>query len=119
MGTARRDDPTGLGRIIRDADGQFQAIVEQRDATPEQAAVNEVNMSTYLFRRAAFAGVARSVAKRQCAGRILRDRLPRLATSRGASRTGHAGAQEVEALSINNLQDLSAVESAMRSLGGE
>ena len=41
--TATLDDPTGYGRIIRNTDGAVQAIVEQKDASPEQLAVREVN----------------------------------------------------------------------------
>lgn len=37
------DDPTGYGRIIRDANGKFLRVVEQSDASPEEAAVNEIN----------------------------------------------------------------------------
>ena len=36
-------DPTGYGRIVRDAQGQVCAIVEHKDATPEQRAITEVN----------------------------------------------------------------------------
>ncbi|WP_175956801.1 bifunctional N-acetylglucosamine-1-phosphate uridyltransferase/glucosamine-1-phosphate acetyltransferase [Schaalia sp. Marseille-Q2122] len=43
------DDPTGYGRIIRDEAGNVVAIVEQRDATPEQAAVREINAGIYAF----------------------------------------------------------------------
>ena len=50
LGTAYKDDPAGLGRIVRDAEGEFQAIVEERDATEIQRQVREVNMSTYVFR---------------------------------------------------------------------
>jgi len=49
MGTAIKENPAGLGRVVRDAAGNFLAIVEQKDATPEQIAVREVNMSYYLF----------------------------------------------------------------------
>ncbi len=45
--SAELGDPTGYGRIVRDARGAFQAIVEQRDATPEQRAVREINTGTY------------------------------------------------------------------------
>ena len=44
-----KDDPKGLGRIVRDAAGQFLGIVEERDATPRQRAIREVNMSLYVF----------------------------------------------------------------------
>ncbi len=37
------DDPTGYGRILRGPEGQIEAIVEERDATPEQRLVREVN----------------------------------------------------------------------------
>ena len=47
--TMKLDDPTGYGRIIRDADGQVERIVEQKDATPEEAAVNECNSGFYCF----------------------------------------------------------------------
>lgn len=42
-------DPTGLGRIIRDQQGTLERIVEERDATPEQRAVREVNAGIYVF----------------------------------------------------------------------
>ncbi|HEX5115919.1 MAG TPA: bifunctional UDP-N-acetylglucosamine diphosphorylase/glucosamine-1-phosphate N-acetyltransferase GlmU [Pseudonocardiaceae bacterium] len=42
-------EPTGYGRIIRDADGLVAAIVEQADATPEQLAVAEINSGVYAF----------------------------------------------------------------------
>ena len=41
--TVMMDDPTGYGRILRNAEGQVEAIVEERDATPEQRIVREVN----------------------------------------------------------------------------
>jgi bifunctional UDP-N-acetylglucosamine pyrophosphorylase / glucosamine-1-phosphate N-acetyltransferase len=46
--TAEVDDPTGLGRIVRADDGTVAAIVEERDATPEQRALREVNAGVYV-----------------------------------------------------------------------
>src|SRR5437763_8427669 len=40
----RLEDPTGYGRVIRDDEGRFEKIVEQKDATPEERQVNEVNV---------------------------------------------------------------------------
>ena len=42
-------DATGYGRIIRDANGAFQRIVEQKDCTEEKAAVKELNSGMYIF----------------------------------------------------------------------
>lgn len=51
MATAMLDDPTGYGRVIRDAAGQFVEIVEQIDCTPEQRDVREVFPSYYCVKR--------------------------------------------------------------------
>jgi bifunctional UDP-N-acetylglucosamine pyrophosphorylase/glucosamine-1-phosphate N-acetyltransferase len=50
MATAILDDPTGYGRVIRDAQGEFVNIVEQVDCTPEQREIKEVFPSYYCVR---------------------------------------------------------------------
>lgn len=47
------DDPTGYGRVIRDDRGLVQRIVEERDASAEEAALAEVNAGAYVFQRGA------------------------------------------------------------------
>ena len=47
--TMEAEDPTGYGRIVRDAAGDVQEIVEQKDCTPEQAAITECNSGFYCF----------------------------------------------------------------------
>ncbi|MFG1914288.1 bifunctional UDP-N-acetylglucosamine diphosphorylase/glucosamine-1-phosphate N-acetyltransferase GlmU [Micromonospora sp. NPDC048898] len=42
-------DPTGLGRIVRDADGRLEQIVEERDADATQRAIREINAGIYAF----------------------------------------------------------------------
>ena len=49
LATAVLEDPTGYGRIIRDAYGNMQGIIEDSDCAPAQRAVREVNPSYYLF----------------------------------------------------------------------
>ena len=50
LGTAVMDDPMGFGRILRDSAGRFLRIVEERDCTPEERAIKEVNPSCYVFK---------------------------------------------------------------------
>ncbi|GAA4612464.1 bifunctional UDP-N-acetylglucosamine diphosphorylase/glucosamine-1-phosphate N-acetyltransferase GlmU [Saccharopolyspora hordei] len=61
--TAVVDDPTGYGRVLRDAHGRVTGIVEQKDATPEQAEITEINSGVYAFD-----------------AEVLRDALTRLST---------------------------------------
>jgi bifunctional UDP-N-acetylglucosamine pyrophosphorylase/glucosamine-1-phosphate N-acetyltransferase len=49
--SARFEDPTGYGRVVRDRNGSVARIVEQSDATPEERQIDEVNTSIYMFRR--------------------------------------------------------------------
>ncbi len=58
--TTDMPDPTGYGRIVRDRNGEIASIVEEKDATPEQRAITEVNTGTYCFDAAVlFAHLAR------------------------------------------------------------
>jgi bifunctional UDP-N-acetylglucosamine pyrophosphorylase/glucosamine-1-phosphate N-acetyltransferase len=52
--TADMADPTGYGRVLRDARGGVAAIVEQKAASPEQLAIREANMGIYCFRADVF-----------------------------------------------------------------
>jgi bifunctional UDP-N-acetylglucosamine pyrophosphorylase / glucosamine-1-phosphate N-acetyltransferase len=47
------DDATGYGRIVRDEAGAVRRIVEQKDATPDEAAIGEINAGVYVFQAAA------------------------------------------------------------------
>ena len=47
--SANVDDPTGYGRILRDEQGDLQAIVEQKDADEETLAIKEVNSGGFWF----------------------------------------------------------------------
>ncbi|WP_033218778.1 bifunctional UDP-N-acetylglucosamine diphosphorylase/glucosamine-1-phosphate N-acetyltransferase GlmU [Kitasatospora phosalacinea] len=47
--TARVPDPTGYGRILRGPDGAVAAIVEHKDASAEQLAVDEINSGVFAF----------------------------------------------------------------------
>ena len=50
LATAVIDDPTGYGRIVRDEQGDFARIVEQKDASEAELEIREVNPSYYCFR---------------------------------------------------------------------
>ena len=47
--SAEFENPTNYGRIIRNSDGSLNSIVEEKDATPEQKAVKEINAGIYCL----------------------------------------------------------------------
>ena len=47
--TTLLDDPSGYGRVVRNADGSVAAIVEHKDATPEILKIDEINSGFYIF----------------------------------------------------------------------
>jgi bifunctional UDP-N-acetylglucosamine pyrophosphorylase/glucosamine-1-phosphate N-acetyltransferase len=49
FGTAEVANPFGLGRVVRDDQGEFCKIVEEKDATPAERAIREINPSYYVF----------------------------------------------------------------------
>lgn len=114
MLTARMDDPTGYGRVIRNAAGTVARVVEQRDATPDELMVNEVNTSMYVFRRSLLAPALRRIEPDNSQGEYyLTDVLEVLATA------GHrvdsmvvADADEVQG--VNDRVQLAVAEAGLR-----
>ncbi|WP_114128597.1 bifunctional UDP-N-acetylglucosamine diphosphorylase/glucosamine-1-phosphate N-acetyltransferase GlmU [Aurantimicrobium sp. MWH-Uga1] len=43
------EDATGYGRVVRSADGNLEKLVEHKDATAEELAINEINAGIYVF----------------------------------------------------------------------
>ena len=83
LGTGFKDNPTGLGRIVRDGQGQFERIVEEKDATGEQKAICEVNMSCYVFACQDLLWALDQIEADNAQGEYLSDRLPGRAEAGG------------------------------------
>jgi len=47
--TIEQENPYALGRILRDEQGEFKAIIEEKDATDEQRKITEINPGCFLF----------------------------------------------------------------------
>jgi UDP-N-acetylglucosamine diphosphorylase/glucosamine-1-phosphate N-acetyltransferase len=47
--TMEPEEPAGYGRIVKDGSGAFKRIVEEKDASPEEKKIREVNSGTYIF----------------------------------------------------------------------
>lgn len=112
--TAVLDDPTGYGRIVRDARGNVARIVEQSDANSEELAITEVNPSIYCFRRSFLAPALRRVSPENAQGEYYLTDV--IAVLRG---TGHAvlgvpATDPSETLGVNDRAQLAAAEAILR-----
>lgn len=114
LGTAHKADPQGLGRIVRDQKGNFLAIVEEKDATPEQRTLSEVNMSTYLFDRVSLMWALTQLTKANAQGEYYLTDCPRILRDAGRPVQALPALVPCEALSINTLEELAVVEQEMR-----
>lgn len=113
LGTVRRDDPTGYGRIIRNAAGDFTGIVEEKDATPEQRAVNEVNVSTYVFSASELLSALDQLRADNSQREYYITDCPAILLAAGKPVAALNVLKPCEALSINSPEELAQVEKVM------
>jgi bifunctional UDP-N-acetylglucosamine pyrophosphorylase/glucosamine-1-phosphate N-acetyltransferase/UDP-N-acetylglucosamine pyrophosphorylase len=117
MGTLVKDNPQGLGRIVRDEQDRFVRIVEQKDATPSEQAIREVNMSTYLFNPPDLLWALSRLRNANSQKEYYLTDCPELLLKAGKFVEAKPVLQACEALSINTIDELGSVESKMQELG--
>jgi bifunctional UDP-N-acetylglucosamine pyrophosphorylase / glucosamine-1-phosphate N-acetyltransferase len=118
LGSALKENPHGLGRIVRDAAGEFVGIVEERDATPEQRKITEVNMTCYVFRGPDLLFALDQIHADNAQREYYLTDCPGVLQASGRRVEALPVLQPIEALSINTPDELADVEDAMRALAG-
>ena len=109
------DDPTGYGRIIRDDEGAFAKIVEEKDASPEEASVKEINSGTYVFQcEPMFAALHQISPENAQKEYYLTDVLGIIKEQAGMVEI-YTHDDHEEALGINNRVQLAAAEKILRN----
>lgn len=114
LGTANKPNPYGLGRIVRDPKGVFQGIVEERDATPDQRAITEVNLSTYVFLPDALLTALQQLTANNIQSEYYLTDCPGVLKAAGEKVDALCVLKPIEALSINTPEELAAVEREMQ-----
>ena len=112
--TMKLDDPTGYGRIIRDADGQVERIVEQKDATPEEAAVNECNSGFYCFDARALFDALAQVSNNNAQGEFYLTDVLEICRNAGRPVLALATDDATECLGVNSRIQLAQVTKVMQ-----
>jgi bifunctional UDP-N-acetylglucosamine pyrophosphorylase/glucosamine-1-phosphate N-acetyltransferase/UDP-N-acetylglucosamine pyrophosphorylase len=117
LGTLEKEDPQGLGRIVRDRSGAFLGIVEHKDATPEQLEICEVNMSTYLFQTPDLLESLDQLGNNNSQSEYYLTDCAALLREAGRAVEALPVLQQCESLSINNVDELNMVDEKMRTMG--
>lgn len=114
MATAVLDDPTGYGRIVRDASGDFVEIVEQPDCNEQQRQIREVFPSYYCVKSdALLAALAKLTNDNRKAEYYLTDIYAHIRKAGGKVLAVQAVAAE-DVLSVNTRQQLADVDDVMQ-----
>ncbi len=113
--TAHMPDPTGYGRIIRDEAGQVVKIVEQKDGTPEELAVDEVNAGIYCFDLSLLWQMLHNVNNNNAQGEYYLTDIIGMLVSAGKVVSAFAAPDYRETLGVNSRQQLAAAEQVLRS----
>lgn len=117
LGSLNSDDPHGLGRIVRNEEGEFIGIVEEKDATDEQRKITEVNMSTYVFDAAELRSTLDKLTNDNQQNEYYITDCPGILRNESKDVRALAVLKPCESLSVNNMAQLAIVEEEMRKLG--
>ena len=113
--TMEMPDPTGYGRIIREADGSVARIVEQKDASPEEAAVTECNSGFYCFDAKALFEALGQVGSDNAQGEFYLTDVLEISRNAGRAVLALPAKDPNECLGINTREQLAAVEEIARA----
>lgn len=114
LATAVLDEPSGYGRIWRDASGKFLGIVEHADATDEQRAIREVNPSYYCFDTSALLPTFDQLSNDNAKGEYYITDTFSLMMQAGRDVGAITSVEPEDIYSINSRKDLSRVNDVMR-----
>ena len=108
--TATAPDPTGLGRIVRDGQGRVLAIVEDRDASPAERSISEVNTGTLAAPAAVLKRLVAGLSNDNAQGEYYLTDVAALASAQGVPVTARKAPSWDEVASVNDRVQLAAVE---------
>lgn len=111
--TARGQDPTGYGRIVRDPGGKVEKIVEQRDATSSERAIDEINAGTYVFELGGLMEMLSKVDRENTQGEYYLTDVIALLRSTGKE-VSAVVTDEVEIAGVNSRAQLAQVSALLR-----
>lgn len=108
-------DPTGYGRVLRDASGHIAAVVEHKDASSEQRAVRLINAGMMCVDADFLADALPRLRPDNAQGELYLTDLLAMATAAGRAGVPHVLADHREALGVNNRAELAEASGLLRA----
>ena len=109
------EDPYNYGRIIRDENGNLRAIVEEKDATPEQKAVKEINIGVYLLDWAKISPAFLSLDSNNAQGEYYLTDIVKWAISQGLKAQSYVLENNEESFGINSKTHLAEAAKILKN----
>lgn len=108
-------DPFGYGRIIRKYDGTVEGIVEQKDATEKQKAINEINTGIYCFDGKALFRCLKKVNNQNAQGEYYLPDVLSILKKEGEKIYASVAENYEDTLGINSRSQLADAEKILRN----
>lgn len=113
--TAIIDNPPAYGRIVRDEKtGKLSDIVEEKDCTPEQKEIKELNVGIYVFKAKLLFEGLKKLKNNNAQGEYYLTDMPKIFISEGRKVETHSITNEVEIYGVNTLEDLKFCEEQLK-----
>ncbi len=103
-------NPSGYGRIIRDADGLVQAIVEEKDASPIQKAIKEINTGIMVLPTSALKRWLKALSSSNSQGEYYLTDVIAMAVKAGVPIRTTQADDEFETIGVNSRDQLASLE---------
>jgi bifunctional UDP-N-acetylglucosamine pyrophosphorylase / glucosamine-1-phosphate N-acetyltransferase len=113
--TAKIENPSGYGRIVRNSNGLVEKIVEHKDATEDERKINEINTGTYCFDNIALFEALKHVSNENVQGEYYLPDLIEILKKQGEIVTAYQTSDLEETLGVNDRVALAEAERIMRS----
>jgi bifunctional UDP-N-acetylglucosamine pyrophosphorylase / glucosamine-1-phosphate N-acetyltransferase len=112
--TAHVRNPYGLGRILRSPGGEVDGIIEERDATPQQRQITEINAGLYAFDAALLAPALDKLTTQNAQGEEYLTDVIGLLVDSGRTVLAYAAVESTDVLGCNDRVQLSTVRATLR-----
>lgn len=104
--TAISERKLPYGRIIRDENGKFIGVVEEKDCTPEQKQIRELNPSIYVFDAKQLFSALGELRTDNAQNEYYLTDVPAILQKRGVPVTTHTIRDDIQIIGVNTEQDL-------------